>query len=450
MTPVPQKPRRDLLKQASIALTGSILAPISPPALASLSPRQTAITDHGAIPDGKTLNTASIQAAINHLASQNGGTLLIPAGEFLSGALFLKPGVHLHLASGATLKGSANRAHYPLRKTRIEGHFETWLPALINADHCDGLHITGEGTSTLDGNGHPFWQEFWQQRAANPKTTNLDVPRPRLAFLANSKGIQISGLTFKDSSFWNLHLYRCRQSLIETCSFEVPDNQRCPSTDGTDLDSCQQITIRNCTYRVDDDCICLKGSKGPFAMQDKDSPPVEEIHVDNCTFERGGGIVTLGSEATIIRNVLVENCKVPGKIPIVRLKLRPDTPQLYENIHYRNITLIGTLPGNLTADRPGSHAEIFDVRPWKQFFDLKGQPPPHSTVRNITLENIQGTYGSFGEISGNPGQTTLTGFHLKDIEVQLQAPKLKAGPITGITLENVTANGHPIELDHST
>src|SRR3712207_8701418 len=38
----------------------------------------------------------------------------------------------------------------------------------------------------------------------------------------------------------------------------------------TDIDSCQDVTIRGCTYRVDDDCIALKGSKGPLAMEDKD------------------------------------------------------------------------------------------------------------------------------------------------------------------------------------
>ena len=78
------------------------------------------------------------------------------------------------------------------------------------------------------------------------------------------------------------------------------DGVKCPSTDGTDVDSCQNVTIRGCTYRVDDDCVCLKGSKGPFALDDKDSPPVEHIRVENCTFERGHGVVTLGSEATIV------------------------------------------------------------------------------------------------------------------------------------------------------
>jgi alpha-L-rhamnosidase len=479
MAPDPQKTRRELLKQASATIAGAtiscvtgsgvtgsgatlaeiMLAPISP-ASAQGSPtgethppgnpyhnRRFSIADFGATAGSSTVNTAKIQAAIdyvaaNHVAANRSGTVVIPAGEFLTGALFLKPGVHLHLDKGAILKGSTDRAHYPTHRTRIEGHFEDWVPALINADRCDHLSITGEGT--LDGSGAPFWQEFRTRYAADPKTKNLDVPRPRLALIENARNVEIRSITFRNSAFWNLHLYRCQDLLVENVRFEVPDSERCPSTDGTDIDSCQRITIRGCTYRVDDDCICLKGSKGPFALQDKDSPPVEHIRVENCTFERGHGVVTLGSEATVIRNVVVDHCNVPGPIPIVRLKLRPDTPQLYEDIHYRDITLGGNRTASTSTpiyDNPT--AEIFDVRPWKQYFDLKGQPPPKSTVRNVTLTNVRGSYGSFGEIAGNPGQTTLSGFHLENIHVQLHDDKLKTNNVTHITLENVAINGRP-------
>ena len=174
---------------------------------------KTSLRDFGAVGDGKTLNTHSLQAAIDQLAAHGGGTLVIPNGIFLSGAIFLKPGVNIHFDEGAVLKGSTERKDYPKMKTRIEGHFEEWLPALINADKTDHLRIDGAGT--LDGSGAPFWKEFWDRRRADPKTKNLDVPRPRLVFVQNSQDVQISGITFKDSSFWNLHLYRCGNVRIE-------------------------------------------------------------------------------------------------------------------------------------------------------------------------------------------------------------------------------------------
>jgi polygalacturonase len=396
------------------------------------SGRRASVAEFGAVGDGKTLNTERIQSAINQLASKGGGTLVVPRGVFLSGAIFLKPGVNLHLDEGAVLKGSTDRKDYPKMRTRIEGHFEEWLPALVNADRVDRLRVTGSGT--LDGNGAPFWEEFWARRRANPKTTNLDVERPRLMLIQNSEDVRISGVTFKDSGFWNLHLYRCRNVLVENVRFQVPDGVRCPSTDGTDIDSCQNVTIRGCTYRVDDDCIALKGSKGPFAMEDKDSPPVEHIRVENCTFERGHGVVTLGSEATVVRDVSVENIRVVGPINLVRLKLRPDTPQRYEDIHYRGITL------------DSNAGTILQVQPWTQFFDLKGQPPPKSFVRNVTLSNVRGSYGSFGTLQGNPGQTEISDIRLENVDVRLMKEELKAVDVKNLKIEKVTVNGKPFSL----
>jgi alpha-L-rhamnosidase len=184
---------------------------------------------------------------------------------------------------------------------------------------------------------------------------------------------------------------------------------------------------------VDDDGVCLKGSKGPFAMDDKASPPVEHIRVVDCTFERSHGVLTIGSEATIVRDVVVEKIKVIGPISLVRLKLRPDTPQLYEDIHYRDITLDST-------------GAIFQVRPWMQFFDLKGQPPPKSIVRNVSVRNIKGTFGSFGDIQGNPGQTTISDIYVEDIDVQLKNENLKAVDVKNLRMKNVKVNGKPFTL----
>ena len=387
-------------------------------------------TKAGVVGDGVTLNTERIQAAIDQLAAKGGGTLVIPNGVYMSGAIFLKPGVNLHLDEGAVLKGSADKKDYPKSKTRIEGHFEEWLPALVNADKADHLRISGSGT--LDGNGQTFWTAFWDARKQDPKVTNLAVERPRLIFIQNSSDVRVSGIKLKDSGFWNMHLYRCSEVVVENVKFEVPDGVKSPSTDGTDIDSCQNVTIRGCTYRVNDDCICLKGSKGPFAMDDKDSPPVEHIRVENCVFERGGGLVTLGSEATIVRDVVVENCRITGSIPLVRLKLRPDTPQHYEDIHYRNIKLAGS-------------GAIFDVKPWKQFFDLQGQLPPKSVVRNVTVKDIDGFFGSFGTISGNP-ETTISDIAMENINVTLKNEKLEVGKATNITVKNVIVNGKPFSL----
>jgi polygalacturonase len=153
----------------------------------------------GAVGDGKTLNTGRIQSAIDQLVSQGGGTLVIPGGVFLSGAIFLKPGVNLHLEEGAVLKGSTDIRDYPKARTRIEGRFVEWIPALVNADRCDHLRVSGPGT--LDGNGQFFYTAFWEARRKDPKVTSLAVERPRLAFIEDSNDVRVSGVRFENSGF---------------------------------------------------------------------------------------------------------------------------------------------------------------------------------------------------------------------------------------------------------
>jgi polygalacturonase len=416
----PMQPSSRLILLIAPALVWPLLARAAESA--SLS-----IVECGAVGDGQTLNTKAIQATIDRVADEGGGMVTIPKGVFLSGAVFLKPLVNLHLDEGAVLKGSTKIEDYPKTRTRIEGHFEEWIPALVNAKECDHLRIDGAGT--LDGSGQPFWELFWARRRADTSTKNLDVPRPRLCVIQNSKDVKVSGVHFRDSGFWNLHLYRCSDAVVENVRFEVPLGKRCPSTDGTDVDSCQNITIRGCFYSVDDDCVAIKGSKGPFALEDKDSPPVEHIHVVDCTFERGQGLVTLGSEATVVRDVIVERCKVTGPNIVARLKLRPDTPQDYEDIHYRDITL------------DSATGTIIQINPWRQYFDLQGQPPPKSVVRNITISNLKGNYGSFGSIQGNPG-TDISGITIEDVDVTLKDGKLKTS--NEVTMKNVVVNGEQI------
>src|ERR1017187_711513 len=139
--------------------------------------------------DGVMLNTPVIQKAIDQLATNGGGTLVIPQGEFLTGAIFLKPGVNLHLDKGAVLRGSTNIEDYPAMETRIEGHAQVWRPALVNAKKVDHLRITGEGA--IQGGGKPFWDAFWERRAANRLVQNVDVERPRNLFIQDSKDVQI-------------------------------------------------------------------------------------------------------------------------------------------------------------------------------------------------------------------------------------------------------------------
>jgi alpha-L-rhamnosidase len=203
------------------------------------------------------------------------------------------------------------------------------------------------------------------------------------------------------------------------------------SSDGIDIDSSHDVTVRRCRIAVDDDCIALKGSKGPLADHDADSPPVENILVEQCEFGHGNGVLTCGSEATVVRNALVRNCTVTGYTVVVCLKLRPDTPQLYENLTFDGIRL------------SGGSGRLLQVLPWKQFFDLEGHAPPVSTVRNIVVRNVSGDFGSFGFLDGNPGDT-IEDVTLENIQINFGQPKLEVGKVDRLIFRNVQVNGQPM------
>lgn len=396
----------------------------------------------GATGDGTTVCTAVIQRTIDEVSADGGGRVTVPAGVFLTGALDLKQGVELHLDAGAVLRGSNDIADYPKRNTRIEGHFEPWRPALINAEGLRGVRITGAGT--LDGNGRPFWREFWQRRSENPKCTNLEVERPRLIYLADCDDVEVRGVHLKDSGFWNLHVYKCRRVTIDGIAITAPHGapprivgatqpwdelaiDRAPSSDGIDIDSSQDVSIRGCRISVGDDCIALKGTKGPLAMRDQSSPPVERVVIEDCVFESGHGALTCGSEATVIRDVTMRRCRLGRDVPLVRLKLRPDTPQLYENI----------LVDDIEAD--GGQA-IFDVKPWTQFFDLQGHPPQPSFVRGVTVRNVRGSFRSLGELRGNTGDE-ITDVVVEHVDVTAETPRLTMADDQPITWRRAMVNG---------
>lgn len=426
-------PKPTLLLAASLLVSApaAVIAasPEAAPAAIAERPR-VSVASSGAVADGKTVNTAALQSAIDGLAAQGGGTLVFPAGVFLSGALDLRPGVNLHLEKDAVLRAVSTdvATHFPTRTTRIEGRNQLFTPALLNASRCDGLRITGEGV--IDGDGRPIWDEFWKRIKADKNFKNLDVPRARLAFIADSKDVLVEGVTFKDSQFWNLHLYRCQNVVVRGASFVVPDNyKQAPSTDGIDIDSSQDVLIEGCRFSVTDDAVAMKGSKGPLADQDADSPPVERVVVRDCEFRRAHAALTLGSEATVVRDVTLENSRVTGAMFVLNLKLRPDTPQTYENITVRDLVL------NNAGGR------VVFMAPWRQYFDLQGHEPPRSTVRNITVSGLTGRFGTFGQVEGNRGQTTIEGVLFKDFDLRLSDDRLRSRDVQNLRLENVTING---------
>jgi polygalacturonase len=168
------------------------------------APRTFVANDLGAKGDGKTLDTAAIQKAIDGAAAV-GGTVTFKPGNYLTGSLFLKSGVTLDVGEGVTLTGSERLEDYPMLPTRIAGIEMTWPAALINVRDQQRVTITGKGT--IDGDGAVWWKSYWDLRAQyEPRglrwASDYDARRPRLILIQNSPDVNLGGgILLKRSGF---------------------------------------------------------------------------------------------------------------------------------------------------------------------------------------------------------------------------------------------------------
>ena len=363
------------------------------------------LTDAGILDDGQ-IHTAGIQALIDRIAAQGGGTLLVPRGTFRTGALFFRPGVHLCLAEGATLLGSDDISDYPVVDTRIEGESCRYFAALINAEGCSGFTVYGPGT--IDGNGLRFWKAFWLRRSWNPQCTNKDEQRPRLVYVSGSSHVTFSGVRLQNAAFWTCHLYRCDHVRFLNCSMYSPyEPVKAPSTDAIDLDVCSDVLIHGCYMHVNDDAVVLKGGKGPWADTLPENGSNERIVVEDCHYGFCHGCLTLGSEAVHCRNVVVRRITVDDAFNMLWLKMRPDTPQ-----HYEYITM---------EDVRGHVSNALTVLPWTQFFSLKDRKDiPLSYADHVTLRRCQVDCSVFIQVETNDSQYRLSGFSFEDLSIRAE------------------------------
>ncbi len=387
------------------------------------------VTGFGAVGDGVTLNTAFLQRAIDETAAKGGGVIVIPEGRFLTGALFFKPGTHLHVMDGAVLLGSDHIADFPLMPSRMEGRSLDYYPAVVNAYGVDGFTLTGRGT--LDGNGLKYWEAFWQRRAENPNCTNLEVSRPRLVFIRNSDDLRIEGVKLCNSGFWTTHLYKCnRVKLLNLHIFSPAGPVKAPSTDAIDIDACTDVLVRGCYLSVNDDAIALKGGKGPWADSDSTNGPNLNVIIEDCDFGFCHSAVTCGSEAIHNRNILVRNCRVDGPSRVLWLKMRPDTPQLYEFITVENAT--------------GKAQRLLFAKPWRQFFDLQGrESPPLSVCRNIIFRNITLECNIMADLERSEFDR-LEEFTFENLSMTVRNDTFPKELFNGLTLREVVINGRQV------
>ena len=276
----------------------------------------------------------------------------------------------------------------------------------MNADKVDGFTITGKGT--IDGNGLRYWKSFWLRRKVIPKCTNMDELRPRLLYISNAKNVHIEGVTLQNSPFWTSHYYRVERLKILGVRFFAPaEPVKAPSSDAIDLDVCRDVLVKNCYLSVNDDAIAMKGGKGPWADQDPNNGMNDRVIIEDCVFGFCHSCLTCGSESIHSRNIIMRRIQVDKATRLLWLKMRPDTPQNYEYITVEDIT--------------GNVGSFLYIRPWTQFFDLKGRKDmPMSYGRHIIMRNIEAECKTFFNVSRADDQYLLSDFLFENLKIKAE------------------------------
>ncbi len=361
------------------------------------------ITDFGAKPGAEC--TAAIAAAIKACHEAGGGRVVVPPGEWLTGAVTLLSNVNLHVSKGATLRFIFDESKYPVVFTRWEGVECMSFSSLIYAYGQENIAVTGEGT--LDGGAD--WDTWWswnnkekegvKQKAARDRLNQMGetgVPvaervfgpgsflRPNFIQTYRCKNILIDGVTIIRSPMWELHPVLSQNFTARG----VKIHSHGPNNDGCDPESTRDVLIENCVFDTGDDCIAIKSGRNGDGR--RVNVPSENFLIRRCQMLDGHGGVVLGSECTGgIRNIFVEDCTMdsPNLDRALRLKDNAVRGGVLENIFMRNVTIGRVGEAVLTVDL---------------LYEEGAKGPFRPVVRNVQLDHITS--------SGSPRILYLRGF----------------------------------------
>ena len=371
-----------------------ILARIRAPAFPR---RDFDITRYGAAGDGVRDNSDAVLRAINACSRAGGGRVIVPAGDFLTGAIHLRSNVNLHLSQGATLRFIPDpRRYLPVVYTRWEGVECMSYSPFIYAFEQENIAVTGAGI--LDGqagNGHwwpwsgnPFFggnREGQNQMKARNRLFQMgekNVPvrdrifgegsllRPNFIQFYRCRNVLLDGVTVHNSPMWQIHPVLCTNVTVRGVSMVSHG----PNNDGCNPESSRDVLIENCFFDTGDDCIAVKSGRNRDGR--RVGVPSENIVVRHCRMKDGHGGVTIGSEASGgARNVFAEDCDMdsPNLERVLRLKTNSVRGGFIEDVFMRNVKV-----GQVSD-------AVLRINLFYEEGDAGRFPP---TVRNIEMTNV--------------------------------------------------------------
>jgi polygalacturonase len=325
------------------------------------------IRNFGAKGDGEALNTKAIQAAIDACAEGRGGTVLFPAGTFLSGTLYLRSNVALELSSGCTLLGSERLEDYPPTVPACKSYTDNYTDkSLIYAENLSNITIMGQGV--IDGQGASFKGPY--------------KVRPYLIRLVTCQNVTVKDIALRNSAMWVQHYLACDDVSIRG----ITVRSRCNgNNDGMDIDGCHRVRIADCNIWSGDDSIVLKSTADRAC---------ENVAIKNCVMSSLCNALKFGTESNGgFKNVVVTGCSIYDT-NLAGIALEIVDGGTLEQVVVSNITMSNVRSALFL--RFGDRG-----RPFKEGMAR----PPVGTFRNVTISNVEaaGASRTGSSITGLPG-----------------------------------------------
>ena len=356
------------------------------------------VRDYGVAGDGKTLDSPAIQKAIDVCAQAGGGTVLIPAGTYLSATIALKDNVRLYLEKDALLLGTTDYKAYDNLDPFTEGLGITVGWAFVVAIDVKNVAIEGEGV--IDGQGSALKARHVAEDS-RPEGQIWGV-RPFLLRALRCDGVAVKGVTLKYAGAWTSHYAQSKNIMIENLTII---SRGVAHNDGINIDGCQHVRISNCDVDSGDDALCFKAtySKAPcrdivvsgmrlksnqagIKMGTESMSAFEDITISGCHIydTRNGGIKLFTVDGAHLRNIEIsditmDNVRTPmlfrlgSRLNVFRKN--EDTKQTtgtFERVNIRNVKAKSDKETQLT---PASGILITGV--------------PGHYINYLTLENIE-------------------------------------------------------------
>lgn len=286
-----------------------------------LNARTVSVIDFGAVRDSSVLSTTAFNRAIELCASEGGGTVVVPPGEYLCTTILLKDNVCLHLEAGATVYASRNAGDYT-DFTRSSGAADTGgVETLLLAVSARNVSVTGGGVLHCRAVREKYIRDPQVQitdsitgrEIENAKKYGADyrtkfrkvLPYVGAVSMVDCENIRIEGIRVIESSFWSVHIQGCDKVKVDGIYIES-DRDNGVNADGLDIDGCTKVTISNCIIRTGDDALCLKSTR-----HDGISKPVRNVTINNCILTSSSAAFKIGTEThNDFDNIVMTNCVI--------------------------------------------------------------------------------------------------------------------------------------------